>query len=85
MGPGEWREETGHPWEQCCSWGNEALGKTQAFPQVVKHFIVGCVLGQGVGVTSGEDAPPKCDRLKLHEARFPRGEETHFSVCKLFQ
>ena len=52
--------------------------KTQALPQVVKHFIVGCMLGQGAGVTSGEDAPPKCDRLKLHKARFPHGEANTF-------
>lgn len=53
----------------------------QALRQVVKHFIVGCVLGQGAGVTSGEDAPPKCDRLKLHsdfESWPPSGSrETH--------
>lgn len=52
VGLGEWWRETGHPWEQRHSWGREALGKTQALAQVINHFIVGDVLGQGAQVAT---------------------------------
>lgn len=70
VGLSEWQWETGHPWEQRHSWGHECWEKTQALLQVIDRFIVGCVLRQGAGLANGEDAPPKCDRLQPHDARF---------------
>lgn len=47
---GEQWWETRHPWEQRCPGGGpKRREETQALLQVINHFIVSCVLGQGAG------------------------------------
>lgn len=64
--------------------GEMKLWEDTALPQVINHFIVGCLLGQGAGVTNRRDTSLKCYRpnYKLHEAHFFHSEtETNVSVC----